>query len=366
MALVSIIVLLVIFLLLTLYADEDVSAPFSPMVPYRFMHGFNGNVSNGNAVTGTVHELSMLLDKVAGDSKNSSIGKFVITIAVNYAFRKLALNFVCNLKRLNLQNYVILSMDKAVYEYLAVRGANVFFYEETVQRRRLHSLPSHSVLNSSAEVENVFGSSAFVETSRRKSILVLKVLRLGYSVLFSDVDVVWIRDPIPEVVRYDYDFVIQSDRKHADQDMALNYNVNSGFYLVRSTKRSVTALQAIVKYSTAIQRSEQKAFNYVLCGAFKDHHMGPGVRIGSNECLYQKVGATAKMLPLDQFPNGSDESLWMNNSAPFVDAYPNVIAVHANYIQGLAHKVDRIQNIGYWMQSDEQGRADECIVQSSR
>lgn len=313
------------------------------------------------AVAGSMRELEVLLLHIANVSRDSPVSnataeaqeKLVVAIAVNYAFRHLALNFVCNLKRVGVRNYVVLAMDRTVFDYLAARGANAFFYQTPGRRRLL-------------EDADTFGSAAFVETSRRKSILVLKVLRLGYSVVFSDVDVVWVKDPIPELLKHDFDFVIQSDRAHKDQDTALNYNLNSGFYLVRSTMRSVTALKAIVKYATAIRRSEQKAFNYVLCGAFKDHHAGPGLRIGAQECTYRKGGATVLALPLEAFPNGSDESLWSNASSSFVSSHPGVVAVHANYVEGRAEKVERIKRIGYWLHSEESKRPDECLLPPKR
>lgn len=246
-------------------------------------------------------------------------------------------------------------MDRSVYGYLSTRGANVFFYEESPRRRLLAEQP-----------EDKFGSAAFVETSRRKSLLVLKVLRLGYSVLFSDVDVVWIKDPIPYLTPHQFDFVMQSDRHHSDLDAALNYNLNSGFYLARSSARSVTALKAIAKYAEAIRRSEQKAFNYVLCGAFKDHHAGPGLRVGAQECTYRKVGATVLALPLDSFPNGSDEDIWESRKTPFTTAYPEVVAVHANYVEGLAKKVERIKRIGFWLHSEVSARPDGCLLPPKR
>lgn len=357
---------LTLLLLLTLFILALSTRAYHSAVVYPALLPFDTvkhrNPANSHAVAGTMRDLDHLLANVTNSThvsdsrRDESVhDKLVVAIAVNYAFRQLALNFVCNLKRVAVSNYVILAMDRTVFDYLAARGANTFFYESSTKTTRRLLQHSHK-----------FGSTAFVETSRRKSILVLKVLRLGYSVVFSDVDVVWVRDPIPELLRHDFDFVMQSDRSHKDQDTALNYNLNSGFYLVRSSIRSVTALKAIVKYAEAIRRSEQKAFNYVLCGAFKDHHAGPGIRVGAQKCTYRKGGATVIALPLEAFPNGSDESLWSNRSASFEEVHPGVVAVHANYIEGLAEKIERIKRIGYWLHSEDSRRPDECVLPTKR
>lgn len=351
-------------------ASDKIPLSYPPFFPYHHPANPPHSTSRSHAAKGSIAQLDQTLSAVTAHSPHH---KLVIVIAVNYAFRKLALNFVCNLKRLRLFNYLILAMDHAVYQYLAARAANVFFYDpsffsssdatnNTITRRRLlqhDHIPSNNHLQ--VHPDN-FGTPAFLETSRRKSILVLKVLRLGYAVLFSDVDVVWVRNPLPPILQHNrYHFVLQSDRAHLDSDTALNYNLNSGFYLVRSSQPAITAMQAIVKYAQALRRSEQKAFNYVLCGAFKDHHAGPGIRIGAEQCNYRKVGATAKLLPLDMFPNGSDDSLWQNRSDPFQRTFPRVVAVHANYVEGCARKVQRIKLIGFWFHSDEASSVDECL-----
>lgn len=361
------IVLILLGVLATLILRLSSSALYLHSYEQQSEHQRPGHLRSSFATSGSLRELDSILGQVcnvsrtrAGSVRSTGTKKLIVCVAVNYAFRRLALNFVCNLKRLKITNYLVLAMDLAVYQYLSSRDVNVFFYKLQPHRRLL-----------STEEEGVdhpakFGSISFVETSRRKSMLVLKVVRLGYSVVFSDVDVVWVQNPIPELLRQDYDFVIQSDRSHADRDAALNYNLNSGFYLVRSSIRTLTALNAILKYAVAIRRSEQKAFNYVLCGAFKDHHAGPGLRIGSNECTYSKSGATATALSLESFPNGSDAELWTNSSASFAKTHPGVIAVHANYVEGRFEKVERIRRIGFWLHSEQSDRIDECDFSSSR
>lgn len=307
-------------------------------------------VASGFAVEGSFGDLERLLGNVTAGAEE---GKLVVAVAVNYAFRRLVLNFVCNLRRLRRRNYIVLAMDRAVFHYLEERGVNVYFHADAapVPRRRLLE----------ADDGDAFGSSAFVETSRRKSALVLGVLRLGYSVVFSDVEVIWVRDPVPIMLAHAEDLVVQSDRRLADALSApLNFNINSGLYMARSSPRTVRAFRAIMKYGLAVRRSEQKAFNYVLCGAFKDHVAGPGKRIGDDACVYRKGGATARVLPTDAFPNGSDDSLWTVRAGAWRFEKPKVIAAHANYISGGGSKISRIRDAGFWLYNDENPDALNC------
>lgn len=341
------------------------------------------------SATGSAKQLDALIHSIIAHSQHSSPStpsSLIITVAVNYAYRKLAVNFVCNLRRLNISNYVILAMDRASFDYLSQRDVHVFFHHlnhEPILRsqlmksiyasshnhskshtRRLLAAPLSSNLSASSskhsDKEDVFGTSAFVETSRRKSLLVLRILSLGYSVLFSDVDVIWVTNPVPHMLQYPEHFVLQSDLSAKLRDSSPNFNVNSGLYLARAAPQTIVALRAIIKYSYAIRRSEQKAFNYVLCGAFKDHHAGPGSRVGTTQCEYSSSSTTAKILPLDSFPNGSDNELW-RPSKSFGTDHPRIIAIHANYISGREEKISRIRNIGFWFQSDDAHSRDECL-----
>lgn len=332
---------------------------------------------------GSTKQLDYLIRNITNRAhvvSNSSSTSLIVAIAVNYAYRKLALNFICNLNRLKIANYVVLAMDRPVFDYLALRDAHVFWHDDRFLHKPLLGSQSNSKtkrlsrhLNSISSLKSTgnglhgnakdapdsFGSHAFVETSRRKSVLVLRLLSLGYSVLFSDVDVVWVTNPIQHMLKQSGHFVIQSDRPAALPDAPLNYNINSGLYLARATPQTIIAMRAILKYSHAIRRSEQKAFNFVLCGAFKDQRGGPGSRVGTTECMYNNAETTAQVLPLDAFPNGSDDSLW-NTTSNFLDKYPSVVAVHANYVADREGKERRIRNIGFWFHSEKSQTRNEC------
>lgn len=182
-----------------------------------------------------------------------------------------------------------------------------------------------------------FGSHAFVETSRLKSLLVLWLLYLGYYVLFYDVNVVWVTNPIRHMLEQSGHFAIQSYRSAALPGAPLNCNINSGPYLARVAPKTIIAMRAILKYSYTIRRSEQNTFNFVFCGAFKDQNGGPGSRVWTTECMYNNEETTDQVLPLDAFTNGSDYPLW-NSTSNVLDKNPSVVAVHANYVFGRGGK----------------------------
>src|SRR5690242_878923 len=62
---------------------------------------------------------------------------------------------------------------------------------------------------------------------------VLQILRLGYSVLLSDVDSVWLRNPFPYLDTKNYDIIGQNDR--SDEETTLC----GGFLLLNPTPATI-------------------------------------------------------------------------------------------------------------------------------
>lgn len=393
-AFLCICVVVFLYIVITLF---DASSPLSPFLSPSNLKQIELASFSSSALfhskfsaTGSAKQLQHLVQNItlhahkqlSLNAKSNHVipSTLIVAIAVNYAYRKLALNFVCNLNRLNISNYIVFAMDKPVYDYLSQRDTHVFYHDLSYGLVKSSSLASTSSLSSSSksrrhrklqsierggsqeqltgnDTSHQFGTTEFIETSRRKSMLVLRLLTMGYSVLFSDVDVVWVRNPIPSLLNHTGHFVIQSDSNTTQ----LNYNINSGFYLARTAPQTIIAMRAIIKYSYAIRRSEQKAFNHVLCGAFKMHHGGPGKRLGISQCQYTRASTITEVLPLDQFPNGSNQSLWIKSNQ-FTNSFPNVVAIHANYIQHREEKENRIRDIGFWFHSESSESRDECVA----
>jgi hypothetical protein len=343
---------------------------------------------NDNAVEGGVEELQFLLSKivpnitasVADPSSSLPLHRNplnVTVIAVNYAYRELAMNLICNFKRLSMDNYVVLAMDRAVFRYVANRKGNVFYNSAEAAASMLEKAEANDIdseiyarqdiqdseMGDDQNEGDLYGTAGFVHTSQRKSMMLAEVVMLGYDVLFCDADVLLYKNPHDRLSQYADDFVIMSDRRHSDPLLPLNHNLNSGFYFVRGKGRNFLTLRAIVKYGLRSKRSEQKAFNHVLCGGFKNDISGPGWRFGDNRCFYRAVGGvSAHVLMTEEFPNGSDERIFQLSPQQIERLYPHIYALHVNYVRGRNAKIDRIKRIGQWFFDPEAGTGlDGCL-----
>lgn len=72
-----------------------------------------------------------------------------------------------------------------------------------------------------------FGSDCFLNVTKVKSRLVLQILKLGYNVLLSDVDVYWFRNPLPFLHSFGPSvLVVQSDEYKETGNLKSNLNLN--------------------------------------------------------------------------------------------------------------------------------------------
>lgn len=85
----------------------------------------------------------------------------------------------------------------------------------------------------------------FFMVSAYKATAVLEVLQRGYQVLFTDTDVIFLRDP-REFIREsysDYDFAFQAE----NQVIAKNYSINTGVFYASPTNSAMAALEIAIE-----------------------------------------------------------------------------------------------------------------------
>tara|TARA_A100001015_G_C15038286_1_gene737786 strand:+ start:2689 stop:3549 length:861 start_codon:yes stop_codon:yes gene_type:complete len=106
----------------------------------------------------------------------------------------------------------------------------------------------NSVLYSSEKISpsaSYFRSRSFNLITSRKKEAVLCALTLGYDVLFIDIDIAMVQDPIPSLILQRYDYVHSVNVRCSKNRNAFDYankehEGNTGLYFVRSNPRSIT------------------------------------------------------------------------------------------------------------------------------
>ncbi|XP_072973507.1 uncharacterized protein At4g15970-like [Typha angustifolia] len=89
--------------------------------------------------------------------------------------------------------------------------------------------------------EKVYMSKDYIELVWTKLKLQRRVLELGYNFLFTDVDIVWFRNPFRHISVY-ADITTSSDMFLGDPDYLFNFP-NTGFIYVKSSEKTIEALK---------------------------------------------------------------------------------------------------------------------------
>ncbi|KAJ3709141.1 hypothetical protein LUZ61_012846 [Rhynchospora tenuis] len=110
--------------------------------------------------------------------------------------------------------------------------------------------------------EKVFMSGDYIDLVWTKVKLQRRILELGYNFLFTDVDILWMRNPFKHITVY-ADLTTSSDKFLGDPDYIQNFP-NTGFIFVKSTEKTIEMmnywLDARSRYSPD---HEQNIFNFI-------------------------------------------------------------------------------------------------------
>lgn len=259
-------------------------------------------------------------------SEKVAIDNTIIVTALNFGYLEMMMNWVCNMRRLHITNYVIAALDEDLYKYAFLRGLPVYFEDSIVSGR---GLP----LSDAA-----YGSDEFKELTKMKSRVVLQFLKLGYDTLWTDTDIVWFKNPIDHLRSLSVDLAIQSNAPDEEASNAKR-RINSGFYLARANKRLIDIFEDIIDYAARSRMSEQPCFYDVICGKSGE------LRKGNESCVYK--GSTAQLLDRTLYPNGITQDIWNVRPGAMLEAFPNIFIAHNNWVKGAEGKWERFRRHGY-------------------
>jgi len=283
--------------------------------------------------------------------------KTVILAMTNAGFAPFWHNLRCSMDRHNVSRHaIIIGTDDAACDAAAsasvpcVVGSQLLWDAET---------RSPTSLSQSAERH---GTVEYARLMHIKARPALAVLRMGYNLLFTDTDMVWLRDPLHELrsdygtalERGDVDVLIQSDYDDSNEAACTHHHdcarsswcgheraacedeACGGFYYLRAATPAISMLEALFErmewQRTHIDArlGEQPALNFVL---------------------RRTAGLRYTVLPRQDYPNGN---------AFFVRHPPRSmpVIVHNNWLAGYEAKRERFVQHGLWL-LDEGGAA--CV-----
>lgn len=160
-----------------------------------------------------------------------------------------------------LDHVVVVAMDRAAYRACRFRRLNCYRLEtEGVDFRG----------------EKVYMSEDFIRMMWRRTAFLGDVLRRGYDFIFTDTDVMWLRNPFTKLSKNESeDLQISTDVFNGDPRSEDNF-INTGFYFVRSNNRTVALFDEwYSRRQNATGKKEQDVLlDLIHEGAFKRLDLG--------------------------------------------------------------------------------------------
>lgn len=214
----------------------------------------------------TVKALEPMAKSCAGDDNT------VIVLVCNTGQSDLLINFICSAEARGFgemvrEKVLIFATDKGVLDIANGLGLNVFYDEKIFEK-----MPEKEA--------GRYGDAAFTQMMYAKVVTVQLINRLGYDVLFQDVDVVWYKNPLTffhdkKNPLYAFDMLFQDDGARSLRYAP--YSANTGFYYVRNNDKTKFLFRSLLYLGDMVlsMTSHQQA----LAALLDEHSSLTGLRV---------------------------------------------------------------------------------------
>jgi hypothetical protein len=300
----------------------------------------------------------------------------IMLAETNSGFHEMTLNWVRSLRRINLQNYVLICLDGAAYTRLHAEAgiANAFFDSRlALLVPGLVTDPTHTdVLSPTAQS---FRAPQYNQIVHFKHILLQLLLEFGFNVFLSDVDVVWHREPWSVLGAMPAcDFYAQTDSQDVEAwkeyrfpypPEARNYYLDTGLMFFRPTPATLQMMNVMAHRFRAtrdgfddqfhfnawfdalpiVQWQNQTACAISLFTPPSDSAAAASAAASASAATSPPAPATASGTPLSFYI--LHPYLFMDGKHPRNPAVPPV-AFHANFHANFASKQQRLAREGMW------------------
>ncbi len=288
----------------------------------------------------------------------------IIVTWANHHYLDFARNWINHVQnRLGLSNFIVGAMDEKMYESLK---------EEFNGGVHTWLMGSQGIAKEAVKNDFGWGTRNFHQMGRDKIRLIRDFTRSGVNVLVSDIDVVWLRNPLPFFKRYPKaDVLVSSDQLRSETMIesvkqkkfivdgeGLEFhichaasNIGIMWFLASRGNQELTT-EWVERIEGDDNLWDQSAFNDLksLNGGCQTRVDGSGVQEAygdENNKMRVKMGA----LPVSLFANGHTYYVQRLHERERKNAY----AVHATFqYGGTPGKRNRMREANAWMGDDEE------------
>ncbi|KAI9112765.1 hypothetical protein K1719_016268 [Acacia pycnantha] len=197
---------------------------------------FNLSPNSPVAIDEAGDELEVALARASMGKK-----KTVIITVINKAYEEADVEEDISMLDLFLESFWVGDGTRSLVDHLLIVAVDRTAYERCKFRRLIcFRLETDG---SDFETEKVYMSNGFIEMMWTRTRFLLEVLKRGYSFVFTDTDVMWLRNPFRRLSNTKTEDLQISTDKYLGNPWSEDHLINTGFYFIRSNNKTISLFE---------------------------------------------------------------------------------------------------------------------------
>ncbi|WCJ23047.1 Nucleotide-diphospho-sugar transferase family protein [Euphorbia peplus] len=209
--------------------------------------------------------------------KASMPNKTVIMVIINKAYAEPTTTGKSEIAMLDLflESFWLGEDTRPLLDHLLLVAVDQIAYDRCIFKRlNCYKLETDGV---DFAGEKLYMSQEFIKMMWRRTLLLLDVLKHGYSFIFTDADVMWLRNPFLKLSNNQtIDFQISTDIFNGDISSQDNL-INTGFYYIRSNNKTISLFETWYsrKDNSTGKKEQDVLIELMLEGYFRKLNLVP-------------------------------------------------------------------------------------------
>ncbi|XP_039008782.1 uncharacterized protein At1g28695-like [Hibiscus syriacus] len=235
----------VVFLLFAGFLYICVWSPSSPLLSYNEL--INAPPKNYFPVK---DELELALEGASMQNRT------VIIAVVNRAYVEQTVDAETTMLDLFLESFWLGEDTRPLLDHLLLVTVDQTAHDRCVFKR----LHCYRLVTEGVDFgeEKVYMSGDFIKMMWRRTLFLLDVLKRGYNFIFTDTDVMWLRNPFAKLsLNGTEDLQISVDKFSSDPRPDRNL-INTGFYLIKSNNKTIALFSRWYSLKDKFTRSKEQ------------------------------------------------------------------------------------------------------------
>ncbi|KAF3445612.1 hypothetical protein FNV43_RR10788 [Rhamnella rubrinervis] len=280
--------------------------------PFRsFQKQSQCSLSNSTAVVAGGDELEEALSKASMDNKT------VIIAVINRAYADQDITADTTMLDLFLDSFWLGEDTKSLRDHLLLVAVDQMAYDRCrFLRLNCYKLETDGV---DFKGEKLYMSEDFIRMMWRRTLFLLDVLKRGYNFVFTDMDIMWLRNPFEKLSKNETEDLQISTDLFLGNPWDEKHLINTGFYYIRSNNKTIALFDKW--YSMKGNSTGQKEQD-VLLGLMHGGVIG-------------ELGLKVRFLDTLYFSGFCEES----------KDFRSVTTVHANCCRSISAKVNDLRAV---------------------